>query len=36
MLFVQLFFFQNVADLTEARVNNVVVLETSIPQIQIQ
>jgi hypothetical protein len=29
-------FFQNLADLTEARVNNVVVLETSIPQIQIQ
>jgi hypothetical protein len=29
-------FFQNLTDLIEARVNNVVVLETSIPQIQIQ
>lgn len=29
-------FFQNLTDLIEARVNNVVVLETSIPEIQIQ
>jgi hypothetical protein len=29
-------FFQNLTYLIEARVNNVVVLETSIPQIQIQ